>query len=285
MRDFDYFEPRSADEAVSLLVKYGDAAKIIAGGTDLVVRMIAGSRRPKYIINIKAVPGLDYIDCSGDVIRIGATTTMRAIATSAELKKKCPQIVEVARQFASITIANMATIGGNLCNASPAADTGAPLVVLSAKAQITGLEVTRAVLVEEFFTGPGSTVMQSYELLTEIQIPVPPAALKWAYIKHGVRSVSDLALTTVAALVNIKNGIFVDARVALGAVYPTPMRASQAEAALKNKKATETTVEKAATLVREQCCPISDVRASADYRKQIAYVLTRRALMSCLNSK
>lgn len=283
MRDFDYFEPRTIEEAVSLLAEYGEAAKVIAGGTDLVLRMQSGARKPEYLINIKAISGLDYIKC-GDKISIGATTTLRAIATSAELGRKCPQIVDVARQFASITIANMATLGGNLCNASPAADTAAPLIILSAVVKIVGPEGSRVVPVEDFFLGPGSTVMKSGEIMTEIQIPVPPADAKWAYIKFGIRSVSDLAIASVATLVDIRNGVFTDVRIALGAVDSTPMRAHQVEDALKGKDASEENIDRAALLVKEQCCPISDVRASAEYRTQMSYVLTKRALVSCLNN-
>ena len=284
MRDFDYFEPRTVDEAISLLVRYGEAAEIIAGGTDLLIRMQMGTRRPRYLINLIAIPGLDYID-GRDEIRIGATTTLRAMATSPELSKKCPPIVDVAQQFASITIANMGTLGGNLCNASPAADTAAPLIVLSARVKITGPDGTRAVPVEDLFIGPGKTVMKPDEILTEVQIPVSPADAKWAYIKYGIRSVSDLAIISVAALVNIENGIFTDARIALGAVAPTPMRARKVEEALKGKEASEENIDKAAELVKQECCPISDVRASAEYRTQMSYVLTKRALMSCLKSK
>ncbi len=284
MRDFDYFEPQTVDEAVSLLIQYGEAAKIIAGGTDLVIRMMMGTRRPKYLINIKTIPGLDYIDC-GDEIRIGAATTFRAMVTSPQLNTKCPAIVEVAKQFASITIANMATLGGNLCNASPAADTAAPLITLSARAKITGPDGSRTVPVEDFFLGPGSTVLKPNEILTEVQMPVPSADTKWAYIKYGIRSVSDLAIVSVTTLVNIENGIFTDARIALGAVDPTPMRAREVEKALKGKDAIEENIDKAASLVKEQCCPISDVRATAEYRTQMSYVLTKRALMSCLNNQ
>ena len=284
MQEFDYFEPRNTEEAVSLLVKYGDAAKIIAGGTDLVLRMQMGTRRPKYVINIKAIPGLDYIHCNGD-IKIGATTTLRDIATSAVLQQKCPLLVEVAQKFASITIANMATIGGNIGNASPAADTPPALITLSASAKITGPDGDRTVPLENFFLGPGSTVMKPDEILTEVQIPLPSPDARWAYIKHGIRSVSDLAITSVTTVVKIKQDVFEDAKIALGAVYPTPMRAHSAEDALKGKKASEDTVHKAALLVKDQCCPISDVRGSVDYRAQMAYVLTRRALTSCLNVK
>lgn len=284
MRDFDYFEPRTVDEAVSLLVSYKEAAKIIAGGTDLVLRMMMGTRKPKYLINIKAIPGLNYI-VDKDDLRIGATTTLLAMAKSPELNKKCPLIVRVAQQFACIAIANMATLGGNLCNASPAADTAAPLITLSARAKITGPDGSRVVPLEDFFIGPGSTVMKMGEMLTEVQIPTPPAEAKWAYIKYGVRSVSDLAIASVTALVSIKKGIFADVRIALGAVAPTPMRARRVEEALKGKAVSEENINKAAELIKEECCPISDVRASAAYRTQMSYVLTKRAIMSCLNNK
>lgn len=284
MQEFEYFEPRNIDEAVSLLVKYGEAARVIAGGTDLVLRMQMGTRKPRYLINIKAITGLDDIRCNGE-IRIGATTTLRDMATSAELQNQCPLLADVARQFASITVANMATLGGNLCNASPAADTAAPLMVLSARASISGPDGNREVLLTDFFTGPGSMVMKPDELLTEIRIPVPSPNDRWAYIKHGIRSVSDLAVASVAIVASIEQDIFTNTRIALGAVAPTPLKANQVEDALKGKEATAENIDKAAQLIKEQCCPISDVRASAEYRTEIAYVLTRRALLSCLNAK
>jgi len=284
MHEFDYFEPRNVDEAVSLLVKYGEAAKVIAGGTDLVLRMQMRSRKPHYVINIKAISGLDHITCNGD-IRIGATATLRDIATSTEIRDKCPLLADVAQQFASITVANMATIGGNLCNASPAADTASPLIVLSAKACINGPDGSRTVPLADFFTGPGATVMKPDEVLTEIQIPLPSPDYRWAYIKHGIRSVSDLAIASVAVLAKIEKGIFTDTRIALGAVAPTPLKATQVEDALNGKSATAENIAKAALLIKDQCCPISDVRASAEYRTEISYVLTRRALMSCLNNE
>ena len=284
MHDFEYFEPRNVDEAVSLLVKHGEAAKIIAGGTDLVLRMQMGTRKPRYLINIKPLTELDYIICNGE-IKIGATTTLRDMATSAELRNHCPLLADVARQFASITVANMATIGGNLCNASPAADTAAPLMVLSARASISGPDGNREVPLADFFTGPGSTVMKPDELLTEIRIPMPSPDDRWAYIKHGIRSVSDLAVASVAVVASIERDIFTDTRITLGAVAPTPLKATQVEDALKGKKATAEIIDTAAQLIKEQCCPISDVRASAEYRTEIAYVLTKRALLSCLNAK
>ena len=284
MHEFEYFEPRNVDEAVSLLVKYGEAAKVIAGGTDLVLRMQMRSRKPHYVINIKAISGLDYITCNGD-IRIGATATLRDIATSTEIRDKCPLLADVARQFASITVANMATIGGNLCNASPAADTASPLIVLSAKASINGPDGSRTVPLADFFTGPGATVMKPDEVLTEIQIPLPSPDYRWAYIKYGIRSVSDLAIASVAVVTKIEKGIFTDTRIALGAVASTPLKATQVEDALNGKSATAENIAKAALLIKDQCCPISDVRASAEYRTEIAYVLTRRALMSCLNTE
>jgi carbon-monoxide dehydrogenase medium subunit len=284
MQDFEYLEPRTINEAVSLLDRHKESVKVMAGGTDLVIRMIMGTRKPSYIIDLKAVPGLAYIDC-GEVIRIGATTTMQSIAKSPELKRVCPQIVQVAEQFASITVGNMATLGGNLCNASPGADTPAPLIVLSARVKIAGPGGTRTIPVEEFFTGPGSTVMKPNEILTEVQIPLPPANVRWGYIKFGIRSISDLAVVSVATLVGIDNGRFNSARIALGSVAPTPLRAKKAEQALIGNTSSEKNIDEAARLVMEECCPISDVRASADYRRQMSYVLTKRALLSCLNTE
>ncbi len=284
MQDFEYLEPQTVSEAISLLDKHKESVKVMAGGTDLVIRMIMNTRKPKHIIDLKAVPGLAYISCE-DVIRIGATTTMQSIAKSTELKRVCPQIVQVAEQFASITIGNMATLGGNLCNASPGADTPAPLIALSARVNIAGLGGTRTVPVEEFFTGPGNTVMKPNEILTEVQIPLPSTTARWGYIKFGTRSISDLAVVSVATLVSMKNSRFDSARIALGSVFPTPLRAKKAEEALIGKAISEATIDKAARLAMEDCSPISDVRASAEYRKQMAYVLTMRALTSCMNTE
>jgi CO/xanthine dehydrogenase FAD-binding subunit len=276
MQEFQYFEPQSVDEALSLLVKHGEAAKIIAGGTDLMLRMQRGTVRPQYVINVKAIQGLDYINCDTE-IKIGATTTLRDIAKSTELRKNCPLIVEVTRKFAAIPIANMATLGGNLCNACPACDSGAPLIALSAG--------RRSVPVEQFFAGPGSTVMKKDEMLVEVRIPLPPVDAQWVYLKHVIRSATDLAIVSLSALVSIESGTFSRVGIALGAVSPTPMRASLAEDALVGQAADSESIERAALLVKKQCRPISDVRSTAEYRRHISYVLTKRALLGCLNSR
>jgi len=284
MQEFQYFEPQGVDEAVSLLVKYGKTAKILAGGTDLLLRMQRGEARPQHVINVKAIPGLDYISCDEE-IRIGATTSLRDIARSSELARRCPLIVDVTQQFAAIPIANMATIGGNLCNACPACDTGAPLIALSASVVLVGPGGGRSVPVERFFSGPGCSVVKPDEMLTEVRIPLPGDDARWAYIKHVLRSESDLAIASVSVVVFIDHGIFTDAKIALGAVSPTPMRADSAEQVLQGRQANLQSVEEAALLVEEQCRPISDVRSSAEYRKQITYVLTKRALLRCLNAE
>jgi len=286
MRDFDYFEPKNTGEAVSLLVRYGEAAKILAGGTDLLVKMQSGVIKPGYLINLRATPDLDYIDCNEEgKLRIGATTTIRSLEKSTELHRKFPTIVQFAKQFSSISIRTMATLGGNLCNASPGADSPAPLIALSATARIIGPDGTRTVPVEDFFTGPGSTVMKPDEILAEVEIPALQADTKWAFLKYWNRSKSDLAIVSVAVLVKIKNGIFNEVKIALGAVAPTPIRVPRAEECLKGEKASEKVIEEAAKIAADEIKPISDVRASAEYRKQISYVLTKRAIMSCLNTR
>ena len=281
MRDFEYFEPSNIAEAVSLLVKYNGQAKLMAGGTDVVVRLKHDSVKPKYIVNIGSISDLDYItvdDKKG--IRIGALTTMRALEKSQELQEACPILSQAASLLGNPTIRNVATIGGNICNASPAADTIPPLVVLSAKAKLVGPKGERIVSIQDFCTGPGCTICQTGEVLTEIQVPVPPANTRSIYLKHAARGLGDLAIVGVAVVATIesKDRICKDVKIALGAVAPTPIRAFEAEKVIRGQKITQSVIEKCAEAARDEASPISDVRSSAEYRKILVKVYVKKAL-------
>ena len=276
---FDYLEPTTLGEAVSLLSKYNGKAKLIAGGTDLLLQIRAKSIAPEFVIDIGYIPGLDYIKYdTARGLSIGALTTIRAIELSDKIRQRYPILSDAAATLGSAAIRNVATIGGNLCNAAPSADNAPPLIGLSTKARIIGPGGERTVPLEDFFIGPGSTALKTGELLVEIQVPVPPPGTKGAYLKHS-RSPVDLAVIGVAVVIALESeDTCRNVRIVLGAVAPTPIRAKKAEAILKGKKIEPSLIEKVAQAASEDAQPITDVRSSAAYRTDMVKVFTRRAL-------
>lgn len=278
---FEYLEPATIEEAVSLLTKYNGRAKVIAGGTDLLVPMRQKVIRPDYVVDIINIPGLDYINYDEKQgLRIGALTTIRSLEKSTELNQRYPVISQAASQLGSVAIRNMGTLGGNLCNAAPSAETAPALIGLSAKARIVGPDGERVVPLEDFFTGPGTTVLKTAELLVEIQVPVLPPRTKGVYLKHAIRGTIDLAIVGVAIIATLEPEAKVceDIKIVLGAVAPTPMRARQAEEIIKGKKIDDALIDKCAQVASDESRPITDIRASYWYRKEIVKVFTRQAI-------
>jgi len=277
---FDYLEARSVEEACSLLAEYRGKARPIAGGTDLLVSMKKREARPEYLINLKSIPDLNYISYAGESLTIGALTTMHDIESSSIIRQRFPALADAAHKLGSPHIRNVGTIGGNLCNASPAAETAPSLIGLGAKAKISGIKGERVVPLEEFFAGPGESVLQDGEMLTEIQVPVPSPDTRSVYLKLPARTAIDIAAVGVAVIITLdsQNKHIVDARVVLGAVAPTPIRARRAEDTMKGKAISRQLIEEASEAAAEESKPISDVRASASYRKEMVKVLTSRAL-------
>ena len=275
----DYFEPKTVSEAVSLLAKYGDEAKVIAGGTDMLVDM-KFKEEPGCLINIKKIPGLSAIQENGGSLRIGALTTIRDVETNALVREKLSVLWEAAHQFASLQIRNTATIGGNICRASPSGETLAPLLVLEAKGKSVSADGEKTEPFSSLFQGPGKTSLGSKGLLTEIDVPYPAAGSKGAYLKHAVRGAMDIAMVGVAVLITPDAGKnnFQDARIGLGAVAPTPVRASKTEALLRGKPLTSALLKEAAAMAAAESSPISDQRSSAENRRWIVEALTRRGL-------
>jgi carbon-monoxide dehydrogenase medium subunit len=229
MKPFEYLEPKDSAEACALLSRYKEEAKIIAGGTDLLTTMRRRVIRPRYIIDLKAIPGLDYIRRDGEILKIGALTTIHDIEISQIICAQFPVLAEAARKMATLAIRNMGTIGGNLCNAAPSADMAPPLIGLGARAKIEGPQGERSVALEDFFAGPGMTVLQDGEMLAEILVPDQPAHTYGVYKKFTPRTAIDIALVGVAVVITLdsKHIRVVDARIVLGAVAPTPVRAQQ----------------------------------------------------------
>jgi carbon-monoxide dehydrogenase medium subunit len=280
---FDFYQPTTLAEASRLLKEKGPGGRFLAGGTDLVIAMKEKGMLPKYIVDLKRVPGLTGIRENGDgSLSIGALTTMYAIETSPVLRKKYPFLAQSAAEVGSIQIRNRATIGGNMANATPSADTAPALITLDATAKIVGCNGERTVALGEFFTGPGQTIMSADEVLTEVTIPKTGPQLVGEYIKFSPREMMDLAYVGVAVAYNLGaqdkkcDGV----RIVLGAVAPTPIRAKRAEAALEGRALTEALAERVAALAAEESKPISDVRSSADYRRAMVAVMTKRAILN-----
>ena len=280
---FDYLEPRTLAEASAALRGHDGFASVLAGGTDLLVEIKEQLRRVKCVVNIKRIPGLDALsfDALGG-LSFGALTTARSIELHADVARHYPGLTQAVRQLGSIQVRHRATVAGNICRASPSADTLPPLIADGASIVIGDGNRTRAMLLEAFFTGPGKTSLQAGELVLAIHLPAPaPAPLRTgrAYLKHGRRKAMELATVGVAVSLTLDAaGICTQARIALGAVAPTPIRARAAEAVLEGTRIGPEALVEAALLAMPACAPISNVRASAAYRREMVGVLTRRAL-------
>ena len=279
---FNYYRPKSLNEALKLLNDLEDS-KVLAGGTDLVLDMKIGRYKPKNIIDISHLNELKYIKDDGKFIRIGAGTSLQRILESDIIRKRIPVLAEAIEVMGSWQLRNVATIGGNLCNASPAADTAPPLLVLEAQLKLESIEDSRYIPITKFFHGPRLTELKRNEILTDIIIPYPPSNVVMKFLKLGRRAAHTLSIVAVATLVTVKNGKFDIVRIALNSVALIPLRAYKAEEVLKNKSVDLSVIEENVRKVVEEIKPISDVRASAEYRKEMSIILTRDALLESLN--
>ena len=276
--EFEYSQPSMLQEAISLMEKYGEEAKILSGGTDLFVAMKEQRLSPKYLVDIKNIPDLEYIIYDEkEGLRIGALTTIRQIETSLLIRERFLPLAQAAKVLGSVQVRNRATIGGNLCNAAPSAETAPTLLVLNTNVKVAGSKGERTLPLEQFFLGPGLTVLQN-EILTEIMVPSLSANIRGVYLKIGRRRAVDLALVGVAVAVAMDGNKWKDVRIALGAVAPTPIRARRAEKLLEGKRTDAALMQEAGQIASEEASPISDVRASAWYRKELVKVLVQRAL-------
>ena len=273
---FNYFSPSSLGETLQLLKDYGDRARLLAGGTDLLAQMKKRAVLPEVIIDLNNTSELSLIELADGHLHIGGLVRLTEIGKSPIIREKAPALYEAISVLASPQIRNRATIAGNLRNASPAADTAPPLLALSASVKLESADGERSIPLSEFFLGPGHTVARPDEVLTKVIVPIQEGVS--TFMKLGRRKAFTLSLVSAAAFARVKNGRFEEVRVALGAVAPTPTRVYKVEEALKGKEVNGENIEKAAALVKEDCCPITDVRASAEYRTEMSYVLTKRAL-------
>jgi len=280
MRFEYYHEPTALGECIGLLNQYGSDARLLAGGTDLVVKLRSRVIRPKAVISLGALSELSKIKKDrGGSVEIGAMKTLREIADSDSLEGSFDVIRQGARHVSSMQVRNVATIGGNSCNASPAADTVPGLIAAEAMARIVGSKGERLLPLEDFFEGPGKTVLGVGEFITGFYIPALPPRTGGVYKKYSIRGDADLAIVGVAVRLTLDKRQMVKlARIVLGAVAPTPIRARGAEELLLGEIHNEELIEEASLAAVEECKPISDQRATAEYRKEMVKVWTRYAI-------
>ncbi|MFH0897343.1 MAG: xanthine dehydrogenase family protein subunit M [Candidatus Bathyarchaeota archaeon] len=294
VKPFEYFEPRSIKEAISLLEKYGEDAKVIAGGTDLVPQLKEREIEPKYLIDIKGINDLDHIKDDEGNLRIGAVTTHSVLENSSIIMNKATALAEAVKGIGTVQIRNLGTIGGNLVNASPCADTAPPLVVLEASLNVVGPLKERLVPIGDFFISVNKTVLQKNELLTEIQIPRLPQNSRSAFIKIGRRVGFDLAISSAAVMVTMDGAICKDIRIALGSCAPIPLRVRKAEDFLRGKRLEEKVFEEASEIVAKEISPgllgrISprgfSRAGSAEYRIEVSKVLVKNAIKTAVSRR
>ncbi len=280
LKEFEYHHPTTLSDAVAILCDAPDDARVLAGGTDLIVDLKTGRLQPSTVVNIKSIPGLDEINRVEGGISIGALTKVTAVEASELVAEHSAAVHAAASILASPPVRALATIGGNVGRASPASDLGPALIVSAATASITGAEGVREVAVESLYTGPGTTTLASSDIITSFFLPNPPAGFGSAHVKIGKRgSGTDIAMAGVSAsLVIGDDGLVSDCKIALASLGPIPMRAPQAEDTLIGRSPTEEVLAEVAGTASTEAQPIGDMRASAEYRSTLARVLTHRAL-------
>ncbi|AGL03256.1 FAD binding domain-containing protein [Desulfoscipio gibsoniae] len=281
--DFEYYMPASVQEACALLAEKGPTAKILSGGTDLLNKMKHGLVAPEVLISLKQLDQLTsiaYVPDKGVVI--GARATHNDICNSLLLQEKYLSLCEAAHHMANNQIRNVGTIGGNIVNAVPSADLPPILMALGASITLVGRQGERVMALEDFFVGPGKTRIAQDEIVAEIVIPDQPLTGS-TYIKFGLRRSGALAVVGVAVAVTMEGNVCKDARIALGAVGPVPMRAPKAEAMIIGKTVNEELLEEVGVCASTECKPISDIRGSEEYRRDMVRVFTKRALRKAID--
>ncbi len=285
MKPFDYIRPGNMEDAIAAL-QANDEPYLLAGGTDLLIGMKTNAVRPKCLIDLKGIPNIDCIEYDNG-FKLGALTTVRDVEVSPLIREKIPALSEAAGTLGSIQIRNRATIGGNLCHGSPAADMAVILLAMNCELQIATGNGAKTVGLDRFFTGPNSTVLNRNEVLTQIIIPKEIEQFKGIYLKHGPRKAMDIGIVNIAILLDadVSSGFCNQIMIALGAVAPRPIRAKKAEALLNANRLTPELIQEAAEVASDEATPISDFRASAGYRRELVKNLVAKGIDQILNSK
>jgi len=282
MNHFDYFKPQSLEEVWDLGKKF-PGAQYIAGGTDLMVKIKNRTIMPQTLISLRSVSGLPGIEI-GEKVRIGALTTITDLIEHQELGRIFPVLVQAAKRIGSPQIRNVGTVGGNLCNCSPCADTALALLILDARVVLRNSRGSREIALEEFFIGPGESCLRSGELMTEIRLDKPASKARAIFMKKG-RVKMDLAVASVGVLLEMEGDTCKKARFAAGSVAPVPLRLKKVEALFKNAVISKEIIQEAQKIAVNSISPISDIRSSADYRHEIVGVYVKRAVEKLLGNE
>ncbi len=282
MKNFDYIRPVNMDNAVEALKK-NDDAYLLAGGTDLLIGMKNNTVQPKCLIDLKSIPDIDSIEYQNG-FKLGPLTTIRDIEVSRLIRKKIPALSQAAGTLGSIQIRNRATIGGNLCHASPAADMATILLAMDCQVKIASYKSEKTIGLDQFYTGPNRTVIGRGEMLSEIIIPKDMERFKGVYLKYGPRKAMDIGIVNIALLLDAdyERGLCNRIMIALGAVAPTPIRAKGAEALLNGNRLKAGSIGKVAQVAADEARPISDFRASAGYRRDLVRSLVTKGINQIL---
>ena len=282
MRAIKYAVPTSVEDAIAILDEHGANARMLAGGTDLIVQVRENQLDTEVFVDAKHIGELMELGANGAGTTLGAAVPCYQIYNDANFVALYPGIADATRIIGSTGIQGRASVGGNLCNSGPAADTIPALIVYGASCDIAGPGGRRSVPVEDFCTGPGTNVLEPNELLVSLSLPEPPASSGAHYLRFIPRNEMDIAVVGAGAQITLDGDTITAARIALGAVAPTPLFVGEAGAALIGKDANEDAFEEAAQLAREAARPINDMRGTIEHRKQLSYVLTKRALRGAL---
>lgn len=282
---FDYVKAASIEEASKIAAEKGNKGVIMAGGTDVILLLKEKVIPADTVIDIKGIEGLEGIEfVEGEGIKIGALTKLFDIQTSDIVKEKMPALADAAHYVASAQIRRKGTMVGNICNASPSADTAPILLAMDAKVMVQNGQDTREIKIADFFKGVKKTVLTPGDIVTGIEVPELKKNEGSAYFKHSVRKAMDLAIVGVAAWIKMDGSKVADCRITMGGVGITPLRAKKAEQSLIGNEITDEILEQVGTMASTECSPISDVRASAEYRTDMVRVYTKRAIKKAIET-
>jgi len=281
---FELLQPRSLTEALEMKRDYGEKARVLAGGTDLLVLLKDGKLKTDAVMSLRNLGELNFIREERQGVTLGALVSHNAVATSSVVRQKFPDLAEACAQVGATQIQNLGTVGGNLCNASPAADTAPPLLLMDALLTLASTRGERRIAIHDFFLGPRQTVLQADEILKEIVIPQTTGRRGATYLKLGRRQAMEIAIVGLGVAIHLNGSdrVVSECRVAMGSVAPTVVRARGAEAILRDREITSELVDEVAAVAAEAARPISDVRASAQYRLDMIRVLCRQATHAAL---
>ena len=278
MHPYNYYAPENINEAVGLLEEFGSKAKCLAGGTDILVQTRGGRVELDAIIDVKSIPELTKVEWTNDNLVVGSAVPCYVLYEDEKISNQFPGIIDAASLIGGIQIQSRASLGGNLCNASPSADGICPLIVHNTMCVIAGPKGSREISVDQFCVSPGKNVLDEGEFLVSLKIPLPDSGFGAAYERFIPRNEMDIAVAAVGSSVVLDGGKIIDSKIALAAVGPTPIYANKASEFLLGKDGSDDNLDQASQIAQDSCSPITDMRGDVEFRKHLVGVLTRRTL-------